>query len=283
MKIVIKFMKLGRMAYISHLDLQRAILRGLRAAGLTPVYSQGFNPHPKLSLALPLSLGFESVSEYAEAEIEDSKDSLAALADITKIRGHAIGTILRADLKRPASGNALTKDARVIALLNDSLPEGIVVVCAYAVSDEINKGAENSQPRHSLASLVKYAAYDITAPTITDKGESATTAQTITVKGASIATAAERIDAYMAQEHIYVEKENRKKGRVDTIDIRPMIRSFQAERNIGNNKTRYTCKISASSGAVLNPQLLIQSFYKYTNNPTPPQEFKIVRTGISAD
>jgi uncharacterized protein (DUF2344 family) len=270
MKIVIKFMKIGRMAYISHLDLQRTILRGLRAAGLTPVYSQGFNPHPKLSLALPLSLGFESVSEYAEAEIEDSKDSLAALADITKIRGHAIGTILRADPKHSTSGNALTKGAAVIALLNDALPEGIVVICAYAVSDEIGQSAANPQPKHSLASLVKYAAYDITAPTITVKDE-------------PIATAAEFIDGYMAQEHIYVEKENRKKGRVDTIDIRPMIRSFQAERNIGNNKTRYICKISASSGAVLNPQLLIQSFYKHANNPTPPQEFKIVRTGISAD
>jgi radical SAM-linked protein len=63
-------MKIGGAAFMSHLDLQRALLRGLRRAGLNPVYSAGFNPHPKLSLALPLTLGFESLCEYLEADIE---------------------------------------------------------------------------------------------------------------------------------------------------------------------------------------------------------------------
>jgi radical SAM-linked protein len=66
------------MAFISHLDLQRAFLRALRAAGLRPAYTEGFHPHPKMSIALPLSLGFESEAEYLEIET----DAAIALTDM---------------------------------------------------------------------------------------------------------------------------------------------------------------------------------------------------------
>lgn len=71
MKYVIEFSKTGRMSYISHLDLSRVFLRALRMTGLRPAYSQGFNPHPKMSIALPLSLGQSSVCELIEIETLD--------------------------------------------------------------------------------------------------------------------------------------------------------------------------------------------------------------------
>lgn len=37
-------------------------------------YSEGFNPHPKLSIANPLSLGFESECEYMDIEMEEKVD-----------------------------------------------------------------------------------------------------------------------------------------------------------------------------------------------------------------
>ncbi|MDR0875327.1 MAG: TIGR03936 family radical SAM-associated protein [Clostridiales Family XIII bacterium] len=73
MKYVIEFSKTGRCAYISHLDLARALLRALRMTGLRPAYSQGFNPHPKMSIALPLSLGQSSVCELIEIEIGEGQ------------------------------------------------------------------------------------------------------------------------------------------------------------------------------------------------------------------
>jgi radical SAM-linked protein len=73
MKYVIEFSKTGRCAYISHLDLARAFLRALRMTGLRPSYSQGFNPHPKMSIALPLSLGQSSVCELIEVETGESQ------------------------------------------------------------------------------------------------------------------------------------------------------------------------------------------------------------------
>ncbi|MDR1797909.1 MAG: TIGR03936 family radical SAM-associated protein [Clostridiales Family XIII bacterium] len=68
MKYVLTFVKTDRMIYISHLDLMRAFLRALRTGGLAPSYSQGFNPHPKMSFALPLPLGVHSVCELLEFE-----------------------------------------------------------------------------------------------------------------------------------------------------------------------------------------------------------------------
>jgi radical SAM-linked protein len=58
------------MIYISHLDLADVFLRAFRMTGMKPVYSNGFNPHPKMSFAMPLSLGFYSFAELLEFETD---------------------------------------------------------------------------------------------------------------------------------------------------------------------------------------------------------------------
>ncbi len=63
---VLKFTKTGYSKYISHLDLMRLFSRSFKIAALDIRYSQGYNPHPKMSFAQPLSLGYSSVSEYLE-------------------------------------------------------------------------------------------------------------------------------------------------------------------------------------------------------------------------
>ena len=69
MKIVFKYTKLGKLKFISHLDNLRVLQRALRRTGIMAKYSEGFNPHPKLSIAYPLSLGVESIGEIAEVEV----------------------------------------------------------------------------------------------------------------------------------------------------------------------------------------------------------------------
>lgn len=72
MKIIrVKFKKEGDMIYISHLDLQRTLQRAFRRAEIQLSYSQGFNPHPKMSYGNALALGTESQGEYVDIEIED--------------------------------------------------------------------------------------------------------------------------------------------------------------------------------------------------------------------
>lgn len=49
--------------YIAHLDLLRTWERVLRRAGVPLAYSQGFNPHPKITIAMPLPVGCTSACE----------------------------------------------------------------------------------------------------------------------------------------------------------------------------------------------------------------------------
>ena len=62
----IGFYKVGRLQYISHLDLQRSMKRAMLRSGLPVWFSEGFNPHPKMVFATPLSIGIESVCEFAD-------------------------------------------------------------------------------------------------------------------------------------------------------------------------------------------------------------------------
>ncbi len=67
-RYIIKFSKSGYIKYISHLDLMRLFKRSFKRLGIKLEYSQGYNPHPKMGLAQPLSLGYESNGEILEFE-----------------------------------------------------------------------------------------------------------------------------------------------------------------------------------------------------------------------
>ena len=63
------FSKTGRARYISHLDLMRTFQRAFQRADLTIKHTEGFNPHPFISILLPLSLGFSSECEVLEFQL----------------------------------------------------------------------------------------------------------------------------------------------------------------------------------------------------------------------
>lgn len=65
----VKFKKVGDLAYISHLDLVRTMMKILVRAHLPLYYSEGFNPKPRLAFAAPLSLGTESLCEYMDIRL----------------------------------------------------------------------------------------------------------------------------------------------------------------------------------------------------------------------
>ncbi|MDP2928271.1 MAG: TIGR03936 family radical SAM-associated protein [Candidatus Omnitrophota bacterium] len=81
-RVSISFSKKGLMRYISHLDLMRLFTRAMRRAELPLKMSEGFSPHPKLSLKRALKLGVESEHEEASiilrfpVEPEEFKDRL---------------------------------------------------------------------------------------------------------------------------------------------------------------------------------------------------------------
>ena len=104
-KLRLRFEKTGRAVYISHLDLMATMQRAFARAGLELKYSEGFNPHPLISILLPLSVG-------------------------TASRCESVGTASRCELM----DFRLREDAELSTLperLTAVLPEGIRVLEAY--------------------------------------------------------------------------------------------------------------------------------------------------------
>ena len=60
------FSKTGRAKYISHLDLMRTFQRAFSRAEIQIKHTEGYNPHPFVSIALPLSVGYSSECEILE-------------------------------------------------------------------------------------------------------------------------------------------------------------------------------------------------------------------------
>lgn len=64
------FQKTGDAVWISHLDLMRLFQRAFKRAGLPLTHTQGFNPRPSVSIALPLSVGVESYCELLDFQLD---------------------------------------------------------------------------------------------------------------------------------------------------------------------------------------------------------------------
>ena len=75
------FEKTGNDIWISHLDLMRLFQRSFKRAGLPLTHTQGFNPRPSVSIALPLSVGVESVCELLDFDLEGDPVPLDEIKD----------------------------------------------------------------------------------------------------------------------------------------------------------------------------------------------------------
>lgn len=83
-KLRMRFSKTGRAVYISHLDLMRTITRAFLRAEIRLKYSEGFNPHPNISIALPLSVGCESVCEIMDFKLAEDVSPDIILTELKK-------------------------------------------------------------------------------------------------------------------------------------------------------------------------------------------------------
>lgn len=80
-----RYEKTENAKYVSHLDFVRMFGRAMRRAHLPIAFSEGFNPHPLLTFALPLSVGYTSGCELLEIVLtqavsrDDIKERLNAV------------------------------------------------------------------------------------------------------------------------------------------------------------------------------------------------------------
>ena len=70
--MLIRFAVWGNIRFLSHAETVRVFQRACVRAGIKIQYSHGFNPHPKLSLPLPRSVGVESDDDLLCIRIDES-------------------------------------------------------------------------------------------------------------------------------------------------------------------------------------------------------------------
>lgn len=75
------FEKTGNAIWISHLDLMRLFQRAFKRAGMPLTHTQGYNPRPSVSIALPLSVGVTSHCELLDFELESTDASADTITE----------------------------------------------------------------------------------------------------------------------------------------------------------------------------------------------------------
>jgi radical SAM-linked protein len=71
-RLYIHFGKFDALKYISNLDLAKVWERALRRADLPILYSQGFNPRPRIQLGSALPLGISSECEILDVSLRET-------------------------------------------------------------------------------------------------------------------------------------------------------------------------------------------------------------------
>jgi radical SAM-linked protein len=120
-RLRIRFSRGEEIKYISHLDLMRLWQRALNRAGIALAYSEGFSPHPRMSLALPLALGVTSDAELMDIVLEKftSPHSFQAAVSRQLPRGIAIGGVFNTPLSLPSLQSQVRQAEYTVAIATD--------------------------------------------------------------------------------------------------------------------------------------------------------------------
>lgn len=244
---IIKFEKIGRMAYISHLDMLHQFLRSLRIVGIKPSYSNGFNPHPKISVALPLSLGFSSNSEFLEIETESKIDSTEAKAKLNTILPDGL-SVLDISVKDSAIKKtlaALVSEVRyeIISQIPDNIFSNVDEICKTMTFNN------SFDRRDKFQELIE------------DKTKSS-------------------IFEYLSQDSIITSKYSKKKNKMEEFDIKPYIKYLDISHTWAR-QAMYNCVLSTKQSRAINPLVVLESFYNYNNSVFNAHDIRILRTGIN--
>ena len=85
MRMAVVFTKEAPVRFVSHLDVQRLFQRAFRRAKLPMAYSQGFNPHPQMSFASALAMGWSSDVELMDIRLTEAVDPGHALEQMRSV------------------------------------------------------------------------------------------------------------------------------------------------------------------------------------------------------
>ena len=109
--------KIGDMKFVSHLDINRFMIRMIKISKIPVWYSEGFNPHPYITFALPLSLGFESTYEIMDIRLDDDSFSNESVFN--------------------ALNSVIPKDIKIISVCDPVMKVGEITSAEFVVTFDV--------------------------------------------------------------------------------------------------------------------------------------------------
>jgi radical SAM family uncharacterized protein len=135
------FEKLGDARYLSHRNTMDVFERALRASGAPVRYTEGYNPHLRMSMGPALPLGHESKHELFDVDVLDALSEAHVAAVNARLPG---GLRITACLELPKGAKSLGR-AATEAIYSFTLPNGEIRTERLALS-----GTEATTPKKFL-------------------------------------------------------------------------------------------------------------------------------------
>jgi radical SAM-linked protein len=147
--------------YISHLDLMRCWERALRRAEVPLAYSEGFTPHPRISLAAPLPLGVTSEAELMDISLQKTLSPYSLIQSLRKQLppGIDILEVQQIPLMTPSLQSQVRyAEYRVVVKASKSVGEMQTAITSLLEAERLPwQHMRDTGPRHyDLRALIKH-------------------------------------------------------------------------------------------------------------------------------
>ncbi len=164
------YAKRGRMKYVSHLDMNRYMVRLFKVAKIPAWYTEGFNQHLYITFALPLSLGITTDYDVIDLKIVD--DSFTNEQILHNLQSKAAEGIEIFNVAEPWCKVPELKYASYTLTYRDSNSELLKNLDRLLHSNAIlaeKKGKKNKVTQLNLAEKIKQIETELTEDTLTVK------------------------------------------------------------------------------------------------------------------
>jgi len=155
------YAKHNKARYIGHLDLQTIFQRAVSRAGIRARYSEGFNPHPILSFAAPLSVGMSALADIVDVDIVEQLNC----ADIIERINQALPAGLNVHKCEEIAISSKSAAARLRKARYS-------MEIKYEMKGAKDMGALSLEPKDSCASQASQALYAAQAVELFNKSKS---------------------------------------------------------------------------------------------------------------
>lgn len=162
-KMRLLFSKTGRAVYISHLDLMRTLTRAFLRADCRLKYSEGFNPHPSISIALPLSVGAESECEILDFRMLEDMEAAEIFERLKKQLPEGIEAIEVYEYQRKVKELKWLKIEGVFEYDERSAAEMLPMLREFFAKESIviQKKTKRGTGESDITAAIKEIAFDV--------------------------------------------------------------------------------------------------------------------------